>query len=117
MARAGAVLISQAEGRAFVPAQLARQIVPQTAISRVPYARWGMTLIGGRVVCVLELGEPSGALLLCEIDGNDVALSGLRLERVGFFEIDEQGAQVDGECVPPLPVAELWSRSVEGKAS
>lgn len=117
MARAGAVLIANSAGRAFIPTALARQIVPQTAISRVPYARWGMALVGGRVVCVLELGEPSGALLLCEIDGNDVALSGLRLERVGFFEIDERGAQVDGDCVPPLPIAELWSRSVEGKAS
>jgi hypothetical protein len=107
MPAGGVVLVRRAERRAYVPTSVARQIVPQSTISRVPNSSLGMTLVGGRVVSVVELGEASGALLVCELDGDPIALSGLYIERVGWFEIDERGAYVDGDCVPALSLEGL----------
>lgn len=107
MSRSGAVVVVGPEGRAFVRAELTQQIVVQPTVSRVPNTGVGMALVGGRVVSVLELGEPSRALLVCEIDGETVAFSGLGIEQVGLFEIDERGAQVGNELLPELAIREL----------
>jgi len=61
-----------------------------------------MALVGGEVVAVLELGQPSGLLVLCELDGQTLALSGLEPERVGFWPESEHGVNVDGQAVPAL---------------
>jgi len=61
-----------------------------------------MTLVAGEVLAVVELGEPSGELLLCELDGQTVALSGLRADRVGFWPASDSGVSVDGVNVPSL---------------
>ena len=107
MSRAGAVVVVGPEGRAFVRAELAQQIVAQPTVSRVPNTGVAMALVGGRVVSVLTLGEPTRALLVCEIDGETVGFSGLAIEQVGLFEIDEQGARVSGELLPELSIREL----------
>jgi len=65
-----------------------------------------MALVGGEVVAVLVLGEPSGELLLCEFDGQAVALSGLSAERVGFWPASESGVRVDGVTVPALDLSD-----------
>jgi hypothetical protein len=61
-----------------------------------------MALVGGDVVAVIALGEPSGELLLCEFQGQAVALSGLSADRVGFWPASESGVSVDGQNVPDL---------------
>jgi len=65
-----------------------------------------MALVGGEVVAVLSLGESSGELLLCEFDGQAVALSGLSAERVGFWPASDSGVTVDGVVVPVLDLSE-----------
>jgi hypothetical protein len=61
-----------------------------------------MALAGGQVVAVLALAEPSSELLLCEFEGEVVALSGLSAERVGFWPASESGVSVEGVTVPAL---------------
>lgn len=65
-----------------------------------------MALVGGEVVAVLVLGEPSGELLLCEFEGQAMALSGLSADRVGFWPASESGVSVDGVTVPALDLSE-----------
>ena len=60
-----------------------------------------MALVG-EVVAVRALGEASGQLLLCELDGQAVALSGPWAERVGFWPASESGVEVDGVSGPAL---------------
>jgi len=69
-----------------------------------------MALVGGEVVAVLVLGEPSGELLLCEFDGQAVALSGLSAERVGFWPASESGVKVDGVIVPALDLSDAMKQ-------
>jgi len=108
--RGGAVLVRQGSRRCYVPVSVARQVVPLSLISRVPNSSLGMTLVGGRVVSVIELGEPNTALLVCDCAGEPVAVSGLYVERVGLFELGERGAEVDGEWVPELRLREVWGQ-------
>jgi hypothetical protein len=61
-----------------------------------------MALVGGEVVAVVELGEPSGMLVVCELDGQALALSGLFAEQVGVWPGTETGVNVDGVNVPTL---------------
>jgi len=111
-ARSAAVIVRRPEGRAFVRAEHARQIVPEPVISRVPGSALGMALVSGRVLGVLELGQPSGALLVCQPQGETVALSGLTIESVGFYPLDASGAVlVDGESIPELYVDRLLRQS------
>src|SRR6187431_2445371 len=90
-----AVIVRGPSGRSFVRAESARQIVAQPTISRVPNSELCMALVAGRVVSVVELAGSSGALLLCELEGEPVAFAGLAIERVGLFEVDALGAHVD----------------------
>jgi hypothetical protein len=112
VSRVGAVVLTSPKGRAFVRAEDARQIVPQPRVSRVPNSPFGMALVGGRVVSVLSVGTATGALLVSDIDGEAVAFSGLRLERVGEFELEPGGARVDGELVPELSLRKLLQRTL-----
>src|SRR5262245_21937729 len=107
MTEVAAVLVVGPRGRAFVRAELARQIVVEPKISRVPSSDVQMAMVGGRVVSVLSLGESSGSLLVCEVEGEPVALAGLRIERVGRFASDGAGIRVDGELLSEIPVHDL----------
>ncbi|MGC4090695.1 MAG: hypothetical protein QM756_23045 [Polyangiaceae bacterium] len=107
MALEAAVIVRGPSGRSFVRATETRQIVPQPTISRLPTSDLCMTLIGGRVVSVVELGGSTGALLVCELGGEPVAFSGLEIERVGLFEVDQRGASVDEQVLPELELGKL----------
>jgi hypothetical protein len=111
MASIGAVLVRTAERRAFIRADLLQQILPQPAISRVPASQLGMTLVAGQVISVLELGESTGALLVCTLDDELIGISGLSLERVGIFELRESMLSVDGQRLPELSLRELLRAS------
>lgn len=107
-----AVIVRGPTGRCFVRAENAHHIVPQPTISRVPYRDIGMALVAGRVVSVLELGAATGALLLCELDGEAVGFSGLVIERVGLFDVSLEGAHVDEVVLPELALADLLEQTL-----
>lgn len=110
--RGAAVIVRGPSGRSFVRAEKAQQIVPQPTISRVPCSELGMALVGGRVVSVVELAASKGALLLCQYDGEAVGISGLLIERVGFFDISSQGARVDDDLLPELVPEEVLRQAL-----
>jgi hypothetical protein len=105
MAPRAGLLVKRGAERLFIPANVARHLVPLPRLSRVPWDTVQMALVGGEVVAVVELGEPSGLLVLCEISGQSVALSGLSADRAGFWPESGTGVRVEGEHVPLLDLA------------
>lgn len=105
MAPRAGLLVRRGSERLFIPAHVARHLVPLPRLSRVPWDTVQMALVGGQVVAVVELGEPSGLLVLCEISGQSVALSGLSAERAGFWPESGTGVRVDDAVVPALDLA------------
>jgi len=102
--RAG-LLVRRGPERLFIPANVARYLVPMPRLSRVPWDSAQMALVGGDVVAVVELGEPSGLLVLCEHSGHSVALSGLVADSVGFWPASGNGVRVDDAEIPMLDLA------------
>jgi hypothetical protein len=102
MAQRAGLLVRRGGALAFLPASVARFLLPLPRLTKIPWDSAQMALVGGEVVAVLALGEPSGELLLCEFEGQAVALSGLSADRVGFWPASESGVSVDGVNVPAL---------------
>jgi hypothetical protein len=102
MAPRAGLLVRRGSERLFLPASVARHLVPLPRLTRIPWDSAQMALVGGEVVAVVELGEPSGMLVVCELDGQALALSGLSAERVGVWPETEAGVSVDGVNVPAL---------------
>lgn len=113
--RAGVVLNSGL-GRHFVPADVACKIISRPTVTPVPGSEFGMALVSGQVVAVIELGSPTGSLLVCEADGQLLALSGMVAEHCGFFEAAAGGVRLDGEVVAELDVTAM-ARSVSRRLS
>jgi hypothetical protein len=105
MARRAGLLVRRGGERLFIPAEVARHLVPLPRLSRVPWDHAQMALVRGEVVAVVALGEPSNELVICEIRGQTVALSGLCAERAGFWPAASHGVQVDDQDVPELDLA------------
>lgn len=115
-ARRAGVLVRGARGRQFVPAEVARKIASRPTVTPVPGTEFGMALIDGQVVSVIDVGGPQGTLLLCEAEGQLLALSGLSVERSGFWDGAPGGVRVGDEIVPELDVcaiARALSRKIE----
>ncbi|HEY0468336.1 MAG TPA: hypothetical protein VGC79_29265 [Polyangiaceae bacterium] len=106
MAQRAGLLVRRGGELAFLPASVARWLVPLPRLTKIPWDSAQMALVAGDVVAVLALGEPSGELLLCELDGQAVALSGLSADRVGFWPASESGVIVDGVTVPALDLSD-----------
>ncbi len=102
--RAG-LLVRRAGELAFLSASVAQKLVPLPRLTKIPWDTAQMALVGGEVLAVLELGEPSGVLVVCEVDGQALALSGLAAERAGFWPEHESGVNVDGVHVPALDLS------------
>jgi len=100
MAQRAGLLVRRDGELSFLPASVARFLVPLPRLTKIPWDSAQMARVGGEVVPVLALGTPSGELLLCEFEGQAVALSGLSAERVGFWPASESGVNVDGATVP-----------------
>jgi hypothetical protein len=107
-----AVIVRGPTGHSFVRAENAQRIVAEPTISRVPNTEIAMALVAGRVVSVLELGASTGALLLCELDGEPVGFSGLVIERVGLFDVSTEGARVGDATLPELLLADVLERAL-----
>ncbi len=106
--RAG-LLVRRGDERLFIPASVARNLVPEPRLSRLPWDDVHMALVGGVVVAVLEFGDSSGVLLLCEMFGEQLALSGLIPERAGFWPASAGGVRVGLEHVPELDLVTALS--------
>ncbi len=105
MAQRAGLLVRRSGTLLFLPASVARWILPLPRLTKIPWDSAQMALVGGEVVAVLALGEPSGELLLCEFEGQALALSGLSADRVGFWPASESGVSVDGTTVPALDLS------------
>ncbi|HYP98335.1 MAG TPA: hypothetical protein VER96_06655 [Polyangiaceae bacterium] len=117
MAQRAGLLVQHGGELAFLPASVARWILPLPRLTRVPWDSAQMALVGGEVVAVLPLGEPSGELVLCELDGQAVALSGLYAHRVGFWPSSSTGVEVDGIDIPMLDLSEALKEFRSGRPS
>jgi hypothetical protein len=96
----------------FVPADVARQVVPLPTLSPVASAPLEMAVVGGQIVPVVALGSPTGSLLVCEVDGETVGFSGLEVHRVGTFDGVDGGVIIDLRTVRDLELSQLL-RSLE----
>lgn len=110
MAKGAGLLLTTDRGRRFLPAFLVDRVVPMPRLSSVPGARVKLALVKGRVISVLELGPPSSHLVVCLVNGEPVGLSGLNVERSGFFEARAEGVEVDGDIVTAFDPAKEISR-------
>ena len=102
MAQRAGLLVKRGTELSFLPAASVRCLAPSSRLSQIPWDTARMALVGGEVVPVLELGDATGVLVLCEVRGQTVALSGLAPEQVGFWTETEQGVSVHGVNVPLL---------------
>ena len=116
MASRAGLLVRRGNELAFLAAGIAKCVLGTPRLTRLPWDSAQMALVGGEVVPVLELAEPSGVLVLCELDGQPLALSGLFAERAGFWPESGRGVEVDGQPVPALdllgPLASFRGKAV-----
>jgi hypothetical protein len=119
MTRHAGLLVEHRGALRFIPVNVAQRIVRRDAISRVVGSELGMTLFEGRVISVIELGSSHRSeLVVCDVDGESVALAGLSVLASGFFEAREEGVLSDAGTAPLLDVAaevraferQLWKR-------
>jgi hypothetical protein len=105
MAPRAGLLVRRGSERLFLAASVARHLVPLPRLTKIPWDSAQMALVGGEVVAVVELGEPTGILVVCELDGQALAFSGLFVEKVGVWPETEAGVNVDGVDVPALDLS------------
>ena len=91
MAGAAGVLLRIRGETRFLPATQVEAILPTPRLSEVPGSAFRLALIAGRVVPVLELGPPSGHVVVCSAGGEAVALAGVSVEEAGFVMADADG--------------------------
>ncbi len=89
---------------AFIPASVVRFIGYDVVVTPFPGTELGMALLGGRVVPVVSLGPKQRAIVVCDVEGETVALAGLEPLKSGFFDGDEQGPIDSEKLIPTLPI-------------
>jgi|RhiMethySRZTD1v2_1073278.scaffolds.fasta_scaffold08211_11 hypothetical protein len=94
----------------FVPARVAERIVAKPVVSRVPGSEFGIALVNGRVTSVIDVAEGGNDLLVCDIEGEALALSGLKVYGCGFYPSRGNGIALGDELVPELEVTALIHR-------
>jgi hypothetical protein len=110
-ARSG-ILVRAGGELGFVPAEIARQLVPLPTLSPVASAPLQMAVVGGQVVPVVALGSPTASLLVCLVDGETVGFSGLEVDRVDAFDGVLGGVRVGQRIVRDLELSSAL-RSLE----
>lgn len=96
---------------AFIPANVARYVRYDVVVTPFPGTDLSMALLAGRVVPVISLGPNQRALVVCDIEGETIAVSGLEPLKSGIFEGDEQGPIESDTVVPILPIHEYVEKS------
>jgi hypothetical protein len=102
MSRRPGILVRAGGELGFVPADVARQVVPLPTLSPVATTPLQMAVVSGHVVPVIALGSPTRALLVCELEGEAIAFSGLEVERAGAFDGVDGGVVVGERTVRDL---------------
>ena len=98
-------LLVKLGGRArIIPGDVAREVRRGSLVSRVPGSDLHMTLVRGRVVPVIALGESTDSLVLCEITGEVVGLLGLEVIASGFLDASSSGLT---ESQPPAEMLDV----------
>jgi hypothetical protein len=109
MAVAGLLVRSRGE-LTFLPASIIRAIRQDVVVTPYPSSELGMALVAGRVVPVLSLGDEGRALIVCDVDGELVGISGLEPIQSGFLDGDERGPVHEGVLIPTLRIEEHLER-------
>lgn len=105
-------LLVRCKGKlAFIPANVVRYVRYDVVVTPFPGTDLSMALLGGRVVPVVSLGPKERALVVCDIDGETIAVSGLEPLKSGFFDGDEQGPIESDTVIPMLPIHEYVEKS------
>ena len=115
--RRSGIVVERDNRRYFVPAEIAKKLISEPTVTPVPGADFGMALVSGQVVPVVGLGKSSGALLICEVEGEVLAVAGVAPQKSGFFEAAPGGVRIDGQIVADLDVsamARVLSRKLSG---
>ncbi len=110
MAAAG-LLVRTRGALSFIPAALVRAVRYDFVITPYPGTELGMTLFAGRVIPVLKCGDEDRALIVCDIDGEIIGVTGLEPVQSGLFEGDDQSVFHDEVAVPQLDLQEQLDRS------
>jgi hypothetical protein len=105
MAPRAGLLVKRGGERLFLAASVARHLVPLPRLTKIPWDSAQIALVGGEVVAVVELAPPSSVLVLCEHEGQALALSGLHAEQVGIWPGTEAGVDVNGVEVRALDLS------------
>jgi hypothetical protein len=118
MTARGAVLIESSEGVRYVPASVAVSLLPAQPIVPVPGLEppaVGLVATESRTMTVLRAGDaPAAPLLVCEVEGSWVALSGAPVLEVASVQAAQDGRdwiEWRGGRVAPLDVRALVVRA------
>ena len=105
----GGLIVRRGGKLHFIPSSVARRVVTRPAVSRVPGTELGLSLIQGRIMAVIALGPSPGNggadLVVCDVQTDSVALSGLEVISSGVYDRSADGVLRDGQSVPELDVA------------
>jgi hypothetical protein len=105
MATEAGLVVGIGEQIFFTPASNVRIVSEQPPVTVVPGTGLGMTLIDGRVVPVVTLGQGRGPLLLCDESGDTVALAGLVILSTGAYPVEDGDVVVGERRVARLDIA------------
>jgi chemotaxis signal transduction protein len=132
----GGVVFRISEELFFLPAAIARKVLPMPGVARVPGAPQdlvGVALVEGQMVPVVAIGPldtrgsrrpTTGArrradnrpMLVCEYLGETVGLVGLEIVATGTFDaVDAEQVVHDGAPVALFDVASVVGRLREGR--
>jgi hypothetical protein len=114
-AGAGLVLSVRGEPR-FLPALLVHSVSSCPRLSRVPGSPLGMAWVGGKVIPVARIGDQGSHLVVCLTGGEVVGLSGVEVQKTGFFDPSGDGVLCEGQTVRPLDVARELELAASGVA-
>jgi hypothetical protein len=107
------LLVEHSTARRFIPASVVQRVLRAGVVSYVPGTELGMMFFEGRVISVLDLGAKGSELLVCEVNGELVAVAGFRVLATGFFDVVGHAVASGGESYEPFDVAAaiaLWEQ-------
>lgn len=108
--RAAGVVVEYDHALFFVPASVAQRIVPKPVVSRVPGTEIGIALVTGKVTSVIDVDQRGNELLVCDVEGEAVAFSGMKVVGCGFYPRRGNGIALGDELIPELDVNTLLRR-------
>lgn len=126
MSAHGGVVFRVGSGLHFLPATIATKLLPVPELARVPGAPRelrGIALVDGDMIPVVDAaamigggaGAASGAMLVCTVLGETLALVGLEVVATGRFEVEGDAVRHHGEGAKTFDIAAAIARVREGR--